>query len=170
MAFITYNLRADKTVGVFDNRAEAEMLAASLGNADVSDMLVVEMDYDRDTTYLHALKLASDGVSLENPHAGKTIEEQATAVYNEDRAAMATTIKATKMEAIKLRAKSLLNERKWRMERSRDQDLINGNTNAVTTESAIRNSIRTKSGEVEDALNALTAYDDIASFDPNFSI
>lgn len=170
MAFITYNLKEDKTVGLFDNREEAETLAASLGNADVSDMLVVEMDYDRDTTYLHALKLASDGVSLENPHAGKTIEEQAAAVYNEDRAVAATKIKASKMEAIKLRAKSLLNDRRWRMERARDQDLINGNNNAVTAESAIRNSIRNKSGEVEDALDALTAYDDIASFDVNFSI
>lgn len=170
MAFITYNLRVDKTVGIFDTREEAETLAASLGNFDVDDMLVVEMDYDRDTTYLHALKLASDGVSLENPHAGKTIEEQATAVYNEDRASMATKLKASKTEAIKLRAKSLLNDRKWRMERAKDQDLINGNNNAASAESAIRNSIRTKSGEVEDALNALTAYDDIASFDVKFSI
>lgn len=170
MAFITYNLISKKPVDKFETREEAEAAARCLSNANVSDFTVVEMDYDPSTTYLYALTLASDGVTLENPYAGQTLVEQEVSVFNASRITKLQEVKETKKEGIKLHAKALLNDRKWKLERARDQDLINGNNNAVAAESIIRNSIRSKSGETEDALNALTEFDDIIAFNHKFSV
>lgn len=158
MAFFVYNKRDGHAVGPYET--------AQSFTADEERDVVIEMEIDFSTDYLPCFKLSEDGLSLVNPHAGKTIEEQKQAVEEEEEVAEIANVKNIKKQFIRSIAKERLEDLEWKLDKAKDLDRVNGNNNALTAYYNERNAIRIANNAHEDALYALTDLQAVKDFNP----
>tara|TARA_B100002019_G_C21271303_1_gene602517 strand:+ start:2172 stop:2657 length:486 start_codon:yes stop_codon:yes gene_type:complete len=158
MAFFVYNRRDGRAVGPYET--------AQSFTADEKRDVVIEMEIDFSTDYLPCFKLSEDGLSLVNPHAGKTIEEQKQAVAAEFEVEELASVKEIKKQFIRSIAKEKLEDIEWKLDKAKDLDRVNGNNNALTAYYNERNAIRIANNAHEDALDALTDLQAVKDFNP----
>ena len=167
---IAYDTKHLASCGItFDTEAAAlKHLPDGDGGTDTADSnwKVFDVDHDPATDYLLSYELNAAGTALVNPFAGKTIEEQTTLVEQRYENRKIDRQKGIKKHQIKILAKDAINELAWKINRAKDLDAVNGNTNALRAAYQEREDIRVKSNAAEAEVAALTSYEDVYNYDP----
>ena len=162
--------KINKTVcGItFDTELQAKTHLPGSGAADECDSNWVILDFDHDPTvdYLTALELNADGTALVNPFAGKTIDEQVALVEKRDSDTKIKKLKGQLKHQVKIIAKDKIQELKWKIDRAKDIDALNGNNDALRAAYQSREDIRVKSNAADTAIEALATLDEVYAYDP----
>ena len=167
---IAYDTKHLAVCGItFDSEAAAlKYLPDGEGGTDTAadHYKIFDVDYDPSTDYISSYELNAAGTALVNPFAGKTIEEQTTLVEQRYENRKIDRQKGIKKHQIKILAKDAINELAWKINRAKDLDAVNGNTNALRAAYQEREDIRVKSNAAEAEVAALTSYEDVYNYDP----
>tara|TARA_B100001250_G_scaffold175264_1_gene150728 strand:- start:2211 stop:2753 length:543 start_codon:yes stop_codon:yes gene_type:complete len=150
----------------FDTEAEAKLHLPGAAIAEECDdnWVILDFDHDPAVDYLTSLELNASGDALVNPFAGKTIAEQTTLCEKRDADAAINKQRQQQKHKIKMLAKEAIDELKWKIDRAKDLDAINGNTDALRAAYQEREDIRVKSNAMEAELNALTTLAEVTNY------
>ena len=167
---IAYDTKHLASCGItFDTEAAAlKHLPDGDGGTDTADSnwKIFDVDHDPDTDYLLSYELNAAGNALVNPFAGKTIAEQTSLVVARELERKTAREKGTTKHQIKILAGEAIEALEWKINRAKDIDAINGNTNALRAAYQEREDIRVKSNAAEAEVAALTSYDEVCAYDP----
>tara|TARA_B100000427_G_scaffold319707_1_gene318264 strand:+ start:886 stop:1422 length:537 start_codon:yes stop_codon:yes gene_type:complete len=154
---------------VFDTEAEAlKHLPDGDGGHETAgpEWKIFDVDYDPSVDYISSYELNAAGTALVNPVAGKTIAEQTK--YCEDRYTNSVVEKEkhVKKHQVKIWAGVYIDELAWKINRAKDIDAINGNSDALRAVYQERQDVRDKSNAAEAAIDALTTETAVREYDP----
>lgn len=130
---------------------------------DDPNYVIIEQTLDADVP-LTSYKLNAGKTALVDSHAGKTENERVELQRQEQEVVEIQQMKEGKVREIKAEAKARLQDLDWKVQRATEEDLLNGNNAASTAVANEKKAIRDANNAHENALNALTALDDIKSF------
>ena len=165
---IAFSTQVNRAYSACDTLEEIKSIIGTVGHTDElhHQFKVFDFDYDPAETYLLALQLNAAGDGLVNPEAGKTIDEQRTAVENRDITNSMNLLKRLKTGEIKSQTAIKVKELKWKESKARDADAIAGNTNALRAYYQEREDVRQAGNAAEGRLAALTSFNDVQKFNP----
>jgi len=167
---IAYDTKHLAVCGItFDSEAAAlKHLPDGDGGTDTAGdhYKIFDVDYDPSTDYISSYELNAAGTALVNPFAGKTIAEQTTLVEQRYESRKINSKKGIKKHQIKILAKDAIEALAWKINRAKDIDAVNGNTNALRAVYQEREDIRVKSNAAEAEVAAMTSYNDVCNYDP----
>ena len=134
---------------------------------DDPNFIVIRQDLDP-AVPLTSWKLNAAGNALEDAHAGKSDEERVALNLAESQVLLFRQKKASDRRAIKAAAKERLGNIEWKKERAAEEDLLNGNSAAMTAYANEKKVIRDANNDREAALDAIPEGDwaAMAAFDP----
>ena len=135
------------------------------GDAEVDDpnYVIIEQTLEAGVP-LTSYKLNAGKTALVDAHAGKTETERETLQRQEQEVLEIQQMREGKVREIKATAKDRLQNLDWKVQRATEEDLLNGNSTASTAVANEKKAIRDANNAHENALNSLTALDDIKSF------
>jgi len=164
---IAFNIQVNRAYPPADTVGDLKTLLGVNGDTGELDTFikVFDFDYDPAETYFLALQLNAAGTALVNPEAGKTVDQQRTAVEQRDEAASTKILKENKIGEIKSNTAAAVKKLKWKENKARDTDALAGNTNALRAYYQEREDIRQAGNAKETQLEALTTFGDVESFD-----
>lgn len=141
---------------------------SDLETPDYGDYVVVEYPYDPDSEVTTSLVLSSDGKTLSNPWAGKSIAEQKQLHDDAISATRAAEYKEERRSQIKQQARYKIEQisEPWKVERATETDLLNGNNEAMKAIAVAKKGARDESNAREAELDALTDEMEIRNFNP----
>ena len=125
---------------------------------DDPNFIVIRQDLDP-AVPLTSWKLNAAGNAFEDIHAGKSDEERVALNLAESEAILFAGMKDDKRGQIKAEAKAFLEEIEWKVERAKEEDLLNGNNAAMTAVANERKDIRDRNNAKEAALDAIPSTD-----------
>jgi len=166
---IAYNTYTKATSGVpFDSELEATTFLPGSGTPEECDpaFKIFEYDFDPEVDYFSSLEPNAAGTALVNPFAGKTIAEQKALVEKRDTDTKIRKYKQQKKHQTKILAKGAIEELKWKIDRAKDLDAINGNQNALRAAYQEREDVRVKSNAMEAEIEALTTLNEVYAYAP----
>ena len=154
---------------VFDTEADAlKHLPDGEGGHETAgpEWKVFDVDYDPSVDYISSYELNAEGTALVNPVAGKTIAEQTAYCEQRYEQYCLNKEKGVKKHQVKIWAKVYIEDLKWKINRAKDIDAINGNNDALRAAYQERQDVRDKSNAAEAAIEALTTEAAVREFDP----
>ena len=125
---------------------------------DDPNFIVIRQDLDPDVP-LTSWKLNAAGNAFEDIHAGKSDEERVALNKAESEVIQFSQMKWDKRSQIKAEAKAMLEELEWKIERAKEEDLLNGNNAAMTAVANEKKAIRDRNNASEAELDAITTND-----------
>jgi len=125
---------------------------------DDPNFIVIRQDLDP-AVPLTSWKLNAAGNAFEDIHAGKSDEERVALNLAESEAILFAGMKDDKRGQIKAEAKAFLEEIEWKVERAKEEDLLNGNNAAMTAVANEKKAIRDANNAKEAALDAIPSTD-----------
>ena len=125
---------------------------------DDPNFIVIRQDLDP-AVPLTSWKLNAAGNAFEDIHAGKSDEERVALNLAESEAILFAGMKDDKRTQIKAECKAFLEAIEWKVERAKEEDLLNGNNAAMTAVANEKKAIRDANNAKEVALDAITEGD-----------
>lgn len=147
MKYLHFN-ESNECCGVFDNAAPG----------------LVAYDLDDSREWSSCLVLV-DGV-VTNPYAGVPRSGQEAAFNQAKEQANFEHIKSTKIPQIKMWTADALSKTEWRVERAREQDLLDNTTTRTQAILQLRQDIRDAGNAHEATLAAITTMEQLEAFNP----
>jgi len=168
MAYLIYDKEAGETVTQFDYDP------TDGGTKPLMDgFLMFEGEIDSSKNLQMAYRPNAEGTALVNPFEGMSIEDQTKEHAKEIMVRTATHMKKQKLGLIKTNCKKKLEDEfgrsSWKVEKAREQDLINDNNDAMRKLALEKQAIRDANNALETQLEALDPATDaqaIIDFDP----
>ncbi len=150
----------------FDTEADAKKHLPGAESEDTCDdnWVILDFDHDPEVDYLTSLELNAAGNALVNPFAGKTITEQKTLCEKRENDRKMKKYKQQKKHQVKMLCKEAIETTSWKIERAKDLDAINGNTDALRAVYQERQNLREKSNTMEAELDALTTLEEVYAY------
>jgi len=133
------------------------------GVFDTADNNRYEFDYDPNLYFLPTLELR-DGVVV-HTMPGLTYQEQETKFNSDKEKEDLEKIKLDNLIVIKNRAKAKIEELSWKLERAKEQDLLEGTSTKTQEILLLRQQIRQASNEHEAKLMAIKTREEMENFD-----
>ena len=169
MAYLIYDTISGETVTQFD-------YDPTDGGAKplMDGFLMFEGEIDSSKNLQMAYRPNAEGTALVNPFEGMSIEDQTKEHAKEILVRTATHMKQQKLGLIKTNCKKKLEDEfgrsSWKVEKAQEQDLINGNNDAMRALAVAKQAIRDGNNAIEAQLEALDPTADaqaIIDFDPD---
>tara|TARA_B100001996_G_scaffold17146_1_gene14120 strand:- start:54 stop:617 length:564 start_codon:yes stop_codon:yes gene_type:complete len=166
---LTYYLWRKEPAGItqLDVEEIAHPLDRETSTNPDPNYVVVRQDLDP-AVPLTSWKLNAAGNALEDAHAGKSDEERVALNLAESQVLLFRQKKASDRRSIKAACKERLGNIEWKKERAAEEDLLNGNSAAMTAYANEKKVIRDANNDREAALDAIAEGDwaAMAAFDP----
>ena len=169
MAYLIYDTISGETVTQFD-------YDPTDGGAKplMDGFLMFEGEIDSSKNLQMAYRPNAEGTALVNPFEGMSIEDQTKEHAKEILVRTAKDMKAAKLKLIKTNCRKKLEDEfgrsSWKVEKAQEQDLINGNNDAMRALAVAKQAIRDGNNAIEAQLEALDPTADaqaIIDFDPD---
>tara|TARA_E500000331_G_scaffold324124_1_gene340161 strand:+ start:2712 stop:3275 length:564 start_codon:yes stop_codon:yes gene_type:complete len=148
---------------IFESDPGSDLQTPSYG-----EYILIEYPYDPDSEVTTSLVLSSDGKTLSNPWAGKTIAEQKQLHDDSLSIKRAAEYKEERRTQIKQQARYKIEQigEPWKIEKATETDLLNGNNEAMKAIAIAKKGARDESNSREAELDALTDEMEIRNFNP----
>ena len=121
--------------------------------------LVFEGEIDQETDFAPNYRLNAAGDGLENPYKALSKAEQLLKFQDDHAKVYAVTTKKHLLQLVNSETRNKLDgeygNTAWKVEKAREQDLINGNTDAMRALALEKQAIRDKGNAIEAEIQAL---------------
>ena len=120
---------------------------------------VFEGNIDEENDFITNYRLNAAGDGLENPYAGQSKADQLVKFQEDQDKLRAIKVKPIKINEVRTQCRKYIEDEfgrsSWKVEKAQEEDLINGNTDAMRALAIEKKAIRDKNNTIEAELAAL---------------
>ena len=119
---------------------------------------VFEGTIDEENDFITNYRLNAAGDGLENPYAGQSKADQLIKFQEDQDLIRAIKVKPIKINEVRTQCRKYIEDEfgqsSWKVEKAQEEDLINGNTDAMRALALEKKAIRDKNNTIEAEINA----------------
>ena len=119
---------------------------------------VFEGTIDEENDFITNYRLNAAGDGLENPYAGQSKADQLIKFQEDQDKIRAIKVKPIKINEVRTQCRKYIEDEfgqsSWKVEKAQEEDLINGNTDAMRALALEKKAIRDKNNTIEAEINA----------------
>ena len=119
---------------------------------------VFEGTIDEENDFITNYRLNAAGDGLENPYAGQSKADQLIKFQEDQDKIRAIKVKPIKINEVRTQCRKYIEDEfgqsSWKVEKAQEEDLINGNTDAMRALALEKKGIRDKNNTIEAEINA----------------
>ena len=119
---------------------------------------VFEGTIDEENDFITNYRLNAAGDGLENPYAGQSKADQLIKFQEDQDLIRAIKVKPIKINEVRTQCRKYIEDEfgqsSWKVEKAQEEDLINGNTDAMRALALEKKGIRDKNNTIEAEINA----------------
>ena len=166
MAKVLWRIDPPSVLHVFDKDPGPDYVIGDPNEPDTQNHRIVEYDYDSSQVHFANLKLSADESTLEEIESGLTFAQQ-KAKYDADREVSELEhVKKDLKNSIRAEAGLRLERFDWKEKRAREQDLLNGNSAAMTALASEKQTIRDQNNAACVEVDGLSTLAEAKSYNP----
>ena len=166
MAKVLWRIDPPTVIHVFDKDPGPDYLIGDPNEPDTANHRIVEYDYDSTQVHFANLKLSADESTLEQIESGLTYAQQEAKYAAERETAELDHAKKDLKNSIRAEAGLRLERFDWKEKRAREQDLLNGNSAAMTSLASEKQAIRDQNNAACTEVDALSSLAEAKSYNP----
>ena len=128
-------------------------------DTSTTSIKVFEGTVDEENDFITNYRLNAAGDGLENPYAGQSKADQLVKFQEDQDKLRAIKVKPIKINEVRTQCRKYIEDEfgrsSWKVEKAQEEDLINGNTDAMRALAIEKKAIRDKNNTIEAELAAL---------------
>ncbi len=166
MAKVLWRIDPPCVCHVYDKDPGPDYQIGASGERETDNHKIVEYDYDPKAVHFSNLKLSADETTLEVIDPTLSYSQQETKYLQEREAHDLIDEKMDKVKSIRAEAGLRLERLQWKIERAKEEDLLNGNNAAMTVVATEKRKIRDENNAACAEVEALSTVAEVHAYDP----
>ena len=153
MAYLIYDPEEQHVVQQLSHNPLDDVIDAS-----TTSIKVFEGTVDEENDFITNYRLNAAGDGLENPYAGQSKADQLIKFQEDQDKIRAIKVKPIKINEVRTQCRKYIEDEfgrsSWKVEKAQEEDLINGNTDAMRALALEKKAIRDKNNTIEAEISA----------------